>query len=147
MFGVMSLTRAPRARSRPISWTIQNSIIYCVHRWVSMIMASSTTSTGSFQNQQPSAGSQQPSIGTFQNQLPPKKTRKRGIAALLDKINQVCEQKPAQRLCKEKMLKQEWQPAQRDWCGIVHRHIMTIVYNKCNNWMYWESGENAGIEL
>ena len=64
-------------------------------------MASSTASTGSFQNQQPSAGSQQPSIGSFQNQLPPKKTRKRGIAALLDKTNQVCEQKPAQRLCKE----------------------------------------------
>ena len=57
-------------------------------------MASSTTSTGSFQNQQPSTGS-------FQNQQPPKKTRKRGIAALLDRTNQVCEQSPAQRPCKE----------------------------------------------
>ena len=45
-------------------------------------MASSTASTGSFQNQQP-----------------PKKTRKRGIAALLDRTNQ--EQSPAQRSCKE----------------------------------------------
>lgn len=27
--------------------------------------------------------------------------RKHGIAALLDKTNQVCEQNPAQRLCKE----------------------------------------------
>ena len=45
-------------------------------------MASSTASTGSFQNQQP-----------------PKKTRKRGIAALLDRTNQ--EQSTAQRSCKE----------------------------------------------
>ena len=45
-------------------------------------MASSTASTGSFQNQQP-----------------PKKTRKHGIAALLDRTNQ--EQSPAQRSCKE----------------------------------------------
>ena len=47
-------------------------------------MASSTASTGSFQNQQPA-----------------KKTRKRGIAALLDRTNQVCEQSPAQRPCKD----------------------------------------------
>ena len=64
-------------------------------------MASSTASTGSFQNQQPSSLNQQPSTGSFQNQQPPKKTRKRGIAALLDRTNQVCEQSPAQRPCKE----------------------------------------------
>ena len=51
--------------------------------------------------QQPSSGNQQPSTGSFQNQQPPKKTRKRGIAALLDKTNQICEQSSAQRLCKE----------------------------------------------
>ena len=64
-------------------------------------MANSTTSTGSFLNQQPSFRNQQPSTGSFQNQQPPKKTRKRGIVALLDTTNQVSEQNPAHRLCKE----------------------------------------------
>ena len=87
-----------RARAQSINLACAGNINCCVHQW---IMASSTASTGSFQNQQPSAGNQQPSTGSFQNQQPPKKTRKRGVAAVLDKTNQVCEQNPAQRLCKE----------------------------------------------
>ena len=111
----MSLTRAPHVRTRARAWpsaqlsqltsrarvTFKNLIVSCVHLRVAKTMASSTASTGSFQNQQPSSGNQQPSTSSFQNQQPPKKTRKRGIAALMDKTNQVCEQSHPQRLCKE----------------------------------------------
>ena len=62
-------------------------------------MASSTVSTCSFQNQQPPLN-QQPPTSSSQSRQPPKKTRKRGIAALLDRTNEVCEQSCTRRPCK-----------------------------------------------
>ena len=112
MFGVM---RAPRARkvvcahapNQLNQLTSRTQVIFKIQLFVAFI--------GEFQRSWPvlllqpvlfrtnnlQVGASSPSTGSFQNQQPPKKTRKRGIAALLDRTNETCEESQTQRPCKQ----------------------------------------------